>query len=104
MTARADIVVGTRAGVLLLPVTSVFEERGAAIVHVLRDGSIEAVPITVGETDEGVVEILTGLREGDRVLLDAPTSGGGSSAATPAATGMPRRDRASNAANGLQRR
>ena len=79
MTARADITVGTRANVLLAPVNSVFDDKGVTVVHVRRGGRIETRTVRVGEGNDTVVEILSGVDEGDELTLTAP--------ATPATAG-----------------
>ena len=105
MTARADIVVGTRADVLLVPVNAVFEERGVMVAHVVNRGGIRTLPVAVGESDDAMVEIVSGLSEGDRVLLTQPRSGGNAPApATAPSSGAPRASRMSNADDLRQRR
>jgi HlyD family secretion protein len=94
MSARADIVVGTRSDALLLPINAVFEERGAFVAHVVRPSGIETRPVDVGESSDVQVEIVAGLGEGDRVLLTEP---GHTAAAVagPRAGALPAADRAS---------
>jgi len=105
MTARADIVVGTRADVLLVPVNAVFEERGVMVAHVVNRMGTRTLPVALGESDDAMVEIVSGLSEGDRVLLTQPRSGGNApAAATTPSSGMPRASRVSNAADLPQRR
>ena len=73
MTARADIVVGTRASVLLVPVTAVFERQGTLVAYV-RDGRrVETRQVDLGESDGDVVEVLAGLNEGERLSLTPPS-------------------------------
>jgi len=86
MTARADITVGTRANVLLAPVNTVFDEKGITVVHVRRGGGIETRRVRVGEGNDTVVEILSGVAEGDEVTLTAPSApvpAGGAPRPTP---------------------
>jgi HlyD family secretion protein len=86
MTARADIIVGTRSDVLLLPVNAVFELQGALVAHVARPSGSEARPVTIGESNDVAVEVVAGLQEGEQVLLAQPARG-----ATAAAPGAPAR-------------
>jgi HlyD family secretion protein len=76
MTARADIVVGTRTSVLLVPVSAIFEQRGTAICHVVNSFGIETRQVDLGESNGLVVEVVAGLREGDRVSLIDPGKSG----------------------------
>ncbi len=75
MTARADIVVGTRKDVLLVPVTAVFEKHGAFVTYVVGGGGrLEPRPVTLGESNDRVVEVVGGLREHERVSLTEPAN------------------------------
>jgi HlyD family secretion protein len=93
MTARADIVVGAKSEVLLVPVNAVFEQQGSMVCHVVRPFGIETRTVELGESDATMVEVVSGLAEGDRVTLTDPGR-----AATPATApngaASPRRDRA----------
>lgn len=74
MTARADIILGTRSNVLLIPVNAVFEREGAYVAHVMSLSGPEARPLTLGESNAEFVEVLGGLAENDRVLLMEPNA------------------------------
>jgi len=93
MTARADIVVGAKSDVLLVPVNAVFEQQGAMVCHVVRPLGIETRNVELGESNDTMVEVVSGLADGDQVTLTDPGK-----AATPAANASgaatPRRDRA----------
>jgi HlyD family secretion protein len=69
MTARADILVGERDDVLLVPTNAVFEHDGQLVCHVLRTFGVETRPVELGEAGDSMVEVLGGLEEGDRVAL-----------------------------------
>jgi HlyD family secretion protein len=72
MTIRADVTVGSRSGVLLVPVTAVFNNQGTRVVYVVSATGTERRPIDLGESNDRVVEIVAGLREGERVSLSPP--------------------------------
>jgi len=72
MTARVDIITTERADALLVPINAVFEQGGRAVAFVRGRFAAEARPIELGESDGTLVEIISGLREGDRVLLTGP--------------------------------
>lgn len=74
MTARGDITVGTRANVLLAPVNAVFDDKGVTVVHVRRGGAVETRAVRVGEGNDTAAEILSGVAEGDELMLTAPAA------------------------------
>ena len=69
MTARVDVLVSDRRGVLLIPVHAVFEQQGAAFCYVVRRFGVQTRRIEVGETDDRHVEVRAGIADGDRVAL-----------------------------------
>jgi multidrug efflux pump subunit AcrA (membrane-fusion protein) len=69
MTARADIVLGDRPGVLLVPVNAVFERQGVLVCHVLGASGLETRQVQLGESSDVDVEVVAGLREGERVSI-----------------------------------
>lgn len=75
MSIRADVIVGSRSGVLTLPVTAVFNHQGSRVVYVSRATGGEMRTVDLGESNDRVVEIIGGLKEGDRVLLSPPQAG-----------------------------
>jgi HlyD family secretion protein len=74
MTARGDITVGTRANVLLAPVNAVFDDKGVTVVHLRRGGAVETRAVRVGEGNDTAAEILSGVAEGDELMLTAPAA------------------------------
>jgi HlyD family secretion protein len=70
---RAEVFVetGHRAGALALPAEFLTYRDGGAGTWVLRDGRARWQPVTSGLRGTGVVEILTGLKAGDRVVRPA---------------------------------
>jgi hypothetical protein len=69
MTARVDIRLATRRQVLVVPVNAVFARDGEPVCRVLVAAGIESRPVTVGESSAHVVEVTSGLAEGERVSL-----------------------------------
>ena len=71
MTTDVDIVTGERTGVLILPFRALSTSGDTTTVQVIQpDGSQKKVEVKTGlEGDEGTVEILSGLREGDQVVI-----------------------------------
>jgi multidrug efflux pump subunit AcrA (membrane-fusion protein) len=90
MTARADVIVGVRKDVLLLPVTAVFERNGSFTAYVVGRRGLEPRPIELGQSNDRQVEVAAGLREGERVSLAEPPGAAGSQPGGPFNAG-PRR-------------
>jgi HlyD family secretion protein len=88
MTIRADVIVGSRSDVLMVPVTAVFNNQGSHVVYVAGAGRTEMRRVDLGESNDRMVEIVAGLREGERVSLTPPGQ------TTPAPTPNPVRGNA----------
>jgi HlyD family secretion protein/macrolide-specific efflux system membrane fusion protein len=70
MTAFAYVQIGTREGVLRLPLTAVRSRSdGWYVMRIGTNGTAVETPVQVGWRDETGVEIREGLSEGDVVLL-----------------------------------
>jgi RND family efflux transporter MFP subunit len=57
---------------LVVPSRALRRERDAAIVFAVRDGRVERRAVSAGGTVGDGVEVLSGLRPGERVVLDPP--------------------------------
>ncbi|WDV46043.1 efflux RND transporter periplasmic adaptor subunit [Clostridiaceae bacterium M8S5] len=67
--AKAHIDAGTSKDTLLIPREGLLEEDGKMVVEVLRkDNTVEVVQVKVGLMNDKMVEILEGLKEGDKVI------------------------------------
>ncbi|KUO49061.1 MAG: hypothetical protein APF76_10570 [Desulfitibacter sp. BRH_c19] len=70
MQANAYIKGGSTENVLLAPVEAVFEEYGQYKVEVLKDDNqIEVVDVELGLMDNRYVEVISGLKEGDQLVV-----------------------------------
>lgn len=69
MNARIDIVVAERQNVTTVPVTAVSVEDGVRVCYVRRGTSVERRLVEVGGSNDTDVEILAGLKPGERVVL-----------------------------------
>jgi multidrug efflux pump subunit AcrA (membrane-fusion protein) len=72
MTTGVTIFLEAKANVLAVPVKALKRERGKSVVYVLTNGQRQAKEVKVGWKDSQWVEILSGLEEGQTVLLEAP--------------------------------
>lgn len=69
MTADITILTEVKSGVLYVPQRAVVRENGRTYVRVEKDGLVSQVDVTVGlRGSDGVIEILGGLNEGDKVI------------------------------------
>lgn len=73
MSATANIIAEQRDNVLTVPTSAVFRDAGRDVVFlVAEDGSTTRQEVTIGLRGGRIMEILSGVREGDRVALQAP--------------------------------
>lgn len=89
MTARVSIQIGSNKNALLLPLSAVKSNNGQQYVVVMNpQGKNENVAVTTGLMSEDKVEILSGLSEGDTVLLQQTKPQTASSSTPAGASGM----------------
>lgn len=67
--ARVAFALGTREDVLLVPASAVVGQAGAQQVFVVENGKAERRAVETGLSSEGRVEILSGLRDGEAVVV-----------------------------------
>ncbi len=72
MTANVTVFLEEREGVLAIPARAVQRERGKNVVYVLGNGHAEPREIKVGWRDGRWIEVASGLRADEIVLLEAP--------------------------------
>ncbi len=78
MTTNAIISLDARNGVLAVPLRAVTREEGRSVVYVLRDGQAVRQTVKVGWKDSEWIEIVSGLKENDKVLIRSiPKATGG---------------------------
>lgn len=70
MTANVAVQVDRRVSVLLLPTRAVRTQGSQKIVTVERDGQSVQVPVGTGLSNDNQVEITSGLKEGDIVVMN----------------------------------
>jgi HlyD family secretion protein len=77
MTANVKIVTGQRQNVLLVPLLAITQEDTGDVVLVKDSAGTATTPVQVGLNDGTYAEVLRGLNEGDRVVLQyqATTAG-----------------------------
>jgi RND family efflux transporter MFP subunit len=77
MSAEVDILVATLEDVIYVPLQAVSYVGNQQVVYVRSGGRTERRDVEVGDFSEQFIEIVSGLREGEQVLLLAPQNLGG---------------------------
>ncbi|SDF15794.1 efflux RND transporter periplasmic adaptor subunit [Sporolituus thermophilus] len=73
MIARVSITVSERKGVMTLPLAAIRTDKTGKYVVVVGDnGQTQNVPVTTGSVGDDRVEITSGLKEGDKVVVSLP--------------------------------
>jgi RND family efflux transporter MFP subunit len=72
--AAVQIVTAQHEGALLVPRAAVLADRGDQIVYVAADSVAERRVVTVGFQDDERAEVLSGIREGDQVVIQGQRS------------------------------
>lgn len=76
MTAQVEIMVKKLPDVVYVPIQAVFPEEGKRVCHVVDSfGGTQKRVVETGEMNKDFIEIKSGLKEGERVMLRAPQTG-----------------------------
>ncbi|WDV46039.1 efflux RND transporter periplasmic adaptor subunit [Clostridiaceae bacterium M8S5] len=72
--AKAFIESGSSKDTLLIPLEGLLEEEGKMVVKILQDDkSVKVVPVKIGVMNDRMVEIVEGLKEGDKIITGTET-------------------------------
>ena len=74
MSAKVEIMVDHLTDVVYVPMQAVVPEDGKQVCYVMRGLSPERQEVQIGEFTDEFIEIKSGIREGDHVLLRPPTN------------------------------
>jgi HlyD family secretion protein len=69
MTARVSIHIGESKNAIFVPLAALKENKGQQYVQTMVNGKMENINVTTGLAGEDKVEILSGLTDGDQILL-----------------------------------
>ena len=69
-TVNGAVIVATKASTIMLPEQSVVLRPAGKVVYVVKDGKVEQRLVEVGIKQGSLVEIASGLKEGETVALD----------------------------------
>ena len=72
MTCRAEIIVEQYSDAVYVPVQSVLRVGGTPTAYLVGSNGIEPRPVELGLDNNRMVRIVSGLKEGDKVLLAPP--------------------------------
>ena len=75
MSAEVKILIRTVEDAITVPVQAVTEIDDQHVAYVVAGGKVERRKVKVGESNEQLIQILDGIREGERVALDARSRG-----------------------------
>lgn len=70
LNGTATIVLSEKANILTLPIEAVTEELDRSYVLVKNNGDVTEVDVKLGISDNNYIEILSGLNEGDKVVIE----------------------------------
>ncbi|QEK38893.1 efflux RND transporter periplasmic adaptor subunit [Candidatus Nesciobacter abundans] len=68
---KVDVPLGIKKNVLMVPESAVKISYGSSYVYKVEDGVTYNIPVEIGIRDEGYVEILKGLEQGNVVVTEA---------------------------------
>ncbi|BBB92185.1 MAG TPA: efflux RND transporter periplasmic adaptor subunit [Methylomusa anaerophila] len=71
MTARVTVNIGESKNALVVPLSALKEDKGEQYVQLKENGELRRTPVQIGLRDDTKVEILSGLSEGDNVVIPA---------------------------------
>ncbi|HMP78814.1 MAG TPA: efflux RND transporter periplasmic adaptor subunit [Pirellulaceae bacterium] len=71
MTAQVEIMAGRYSDVLAVPISAVTEHFGQTYVYRMEGGSFKRQLVEIGRTTHAFVEIVEGIKDQDRVAMDA---------------------------------
>jgi multidrug efflux pump subunit AcrA (membrane-fusion protein) len=75
MSAKAEILVDHLGDVVYVPIQSVVPNEGKQICYVVHGLKSEKREVEVGQFNDSFIEVKSGLKEGEKVLLRPPESG-----------------------------
>lgn len=75
MTTNNEIIISKEEDVLVIPRSALFSNEGQSFVYLKSGGKIGVRNVEVGNQNEKLVVIKSGLQEGDKILLTSPETG-----------------------------
>jgi len=75
MSAQASIITEVKDDILLVPSSAVQIQNGRSTVRLIKNGKMESVDVETGLSSDTQIEIVSGLAEGDVVVMSVTSSG-----------------------------
>jgi HlyD family secretion protein len=88
MTATMRVVVAQQENVLLIPLAALQQSGTQQVVRVVHGTQIDEVPVQVGSNNGSLVEVVSGLQEGDQVVIGSSAGGAGGAGGGPGFFGV----------------
>ena len=85
MTASASIIIDSKQDVLLVPLSAVKAAGENSYLEILIDGQSQRRDIVIGSSNDTMIEIIEGIKEGEQVITQTITSSNASQSATASA-------------------
>jgi HlyD family secretion protein len=70
MTAKAEVVTNKKTGILTIPDRAITKSNGDMVVKIMVDGKLQDKPIKTGISDGINTEVVSGLNEGDEIIIE----------------------------------
>lgn len=74
MSATANIITETKDNVLFIPSSAIQTQGNQNVVHIMKEGQEQIVNVETGLTSDTQTEIISGLSEGDEVVVSSTIS------------------------------
>lgn len=72
VSARAEVVITNMQNVVTVPLQAITTRQGKQVAYVQSGGGLKPMPVEVGMYNTRLIQIISGLNEGDRVSLAPP--------------------------------
>ena len=72
VSARAEIIITNIPNAITVPIQAVTTVKGQQVVYLKEGGGVTPTPVEVGLFNTKFIEVLSGIEEGDEVLLSPP--------------------------------
>ena len=72
VSARAEVVITNMQNVVTVPLQAITTRQGKQVAYVQSGGELKPMPVDVGMYNTRLIQIVSGLNEGDRVSLAPP--------------------------------
>ncbi|MDD2758367.1 MAG: efflux RND transporter periplasmic adaptor subunit [Patescibacteria group bacterium] len=73
MSVTVNIILNSKPDVLMISTSAIKTQNGASYVEVMASGTPQKTPITTGDSNDTMTEVVSGLNEGDEVVTQTVT-------------------------------